>query len=97
MDQSIYISVKTAAYIGLSNVLAGETKEYAGEEIKTRLPTVLFTAWRFWPIVHVVTYGLIPARHRVLWVNCVDLVWSSILAALVVNKDDDTEPQAQQT
>lgn len=30
--------------------------------------------------VHCITYSIIPARHRILWVNCVDLVWNAILA-----------------
>ncbi|CAM9944299.1 unnamed protein product, partial [Sphacelaria rigidula] len=25
---------------------------------------------------------MIPPRHRVLWVNCVDLLWSSVLAGM---------------
>ena len=35
------------------------------------------------------TYGLIPARHRILWVNSVDLVWNAILASKA--RDDDGE------
>lgn len=51
------------------------------------------------------TYGLIPARHRILWVNCVDLVWNAILASMsqkkeepikiIVAKDDDRDQQQQ--
>lgn len=44
-------------------------------------------AWRFWPLVHLVTYGVIPSRHRVLWVNMVDLVWSSLLSGMTNSKD----------
>ena len=47
----------------------------------------MFAAWKFWPLVHCVTYGLIPARHRILWVNSVDLVWNAILASKA--RDDD--------
>jgi len=96
MDQTIYLSVKAAAYIGLTSVLAGESPKDAATAIREKLPTVLLTAWRFWPAVHIVTYGVIPARHRVLWVNCVDLVWSSILALLVINKQEDVATTAEQ-
>lgn len=48
------------------------------------------------------TYGVIPARHRILWVNCVDLVWNAILASMsqkkeepvkIITKDDESDQQ----
>ncbi|CAM9901137.1 unnamed protein product [Ectocarpus sp. 4 AP-2014] len=50
--------------------------------MKKKLKGVVTTGWRFWPFVHIFTYFLIPPRHRVLWVNCVDLLWSSIMAGM---------------
>ena len=35
------------------------------------------------------TYSVIPAQHRILWVNSVDLVWNAILASLS-NQDEVT-------
>ena len=49
------------------------------------------TAWKFWPLVHCITYGVIPARHRILWVNCVDLVWNAILASMSTSKQNEQE------
>ena len=46
-------------------------------------------SWKFWPIVHCVTYSVIPAQHRVLWVNSVDLVWNAILSSAA--QKDETE------
>ena len=42
----------------------------------------MFAAWKFWPLVHCITYSVIPAQHRILWVNMVDLVWNAILATI---------------
>ncbi|KAL7485515.1 hypothetical protein ACHAW6_011115 [Cyclotella cf. meneghiniana] len=81
MDQTIYLAVKCSIYIVAVGVLNGETIENSVENVKNRLKPIMFTAWRFWPLVHCVTYGLIPARHRILWVNSVDLVWNAILAS----------------
>jgi len=38
-------------------------------------------SWKFWPIIHCITYSVIPAQHRILWVNSVDLVWNAILSS----------------
>jgi protein Mpv17 len=80
MDQTIYLAIKCSIYIIAIGVLNGESLETGSENVKNRIKPIMFTAWRFWPLVHCVTYGLIPARHRILWVNSVDLVWNAILA-----------------
>lgn len=83
MDQTIYLSVKCSIYIIAIAVLNGESVESGTDNVKNRLKPIMFTAWKFWPLVHCVTYGLIPARHRILWVNSVDLLWNAILASKV--------------
>ncbi|CAM9174600.1 unnamed protein product [Laminaria digitata] len=82
LDQSIYFVSKCAMYISLVSLLRGDSLEETRDTVKGRLKGVVTTGWRFWPFVHVFTYFLIPPRHRVLWVNCVDLLWSSILAGM---------------
>jgi len=82
MDQTIYLSVKCSIYIAAVGLLNGESVDQAKENVSARIKPVMFTAWKFWPFVHCITYGLIPAQHRILWVNSVDLVWNAILAAL---------------
>lgn len=37
------------------------------------------------------TYTVIPAEHRILWVNCVDLIWNAILALMTGNRKDGDE------
>lgn len=37
---------------------------------------------------------MIPAQHRILWVNCVDLVWNAILASMSrTNTAEELEEQ----
>ncbi|KAL3780795.1 hypothetical protein ACHAW5_004908 [Stephanodiscus triporus] len=88
MDQTIYLSVKCSIYIMAIAVLNGQTVEDGADNVRNRLKPIMFTAWKFWPLVHCVTYGLIPARHRILWVNSVDLVWNAILASKARGDDD---------
>lgn len=91
MDQTIYLSVKCSVYIVAVNVLAGESLEYSIQTAKEKILGIMFTAWRFWPLVHCITYGAIPARHRILWVNCVDLFWNAILALKTSSNDDEND------
>ncbi|CAM9447102.1 unnamed protein product [Ectocarpus sp. 13 AM-2016] len=82
LDQSIYFCSKCAVYILLVSLLRGDSFEEARGTVEKKLEGVVTTGWRFWPFVHIFTYFLIPPRHRVLWVNCVDLLWSSIMAGM---------------
>lgn len=90
MDQTIYLTVKCSMYIMAVGLLQGESFGDVKENVKDRIGGIVLTAWKFWPLVHCVTYGFIPARHRILWVNCVDLIWNAILASMS-NKGDKQE------
>jgi len=96
MDQTIYLSVKISIYIMAVGVLNGSTLEESADNVKEKLKPIMMTAWKFWPLVHCVTYGLIPARHRILWVNCVDLIWNAILALKASAKSDDMEQESDE-
>lgn len=89
MDQSVYFVAKCSAYIALVGLLRGDTPAVVAQDVKERIQPVVFRGWRFWPLAHVVTYGVIPPRHRVLWVNMLDLLWSSILASLASKEGEE--------
>ena len=69
MDQSIYACAKYAAYIGARARLDGARGADAADAVKRKLWPALTTGWRFWPLAHVITYTVVPPRHRVLLVN----------------------------
>jgi protein Mpv17 len=91
MDQTLYLTVKCSVYISAVGLLGGDDWPTVQQRVKDKLGGVIITAWKFWPIIHCITYGLVPARHRILWVNSVDLVWNAILAT----QAQDTEPEEE--
>ncbi|KAK3199116.1 hypothetical protein Dsin_022531 [Dipteronia sinensis] len=48
----------------------------------------LWNRWRLWPFAHLVTYGLIPLEQRLLYVDCVELIWVTILSTYLNEKSD---------
>lgn len=82
-------SIKCSIYILAIGILNGDGVKESGENVKNRIKPIMYTAWKFWPLIHCVTYGLIPARHRILWVNSVDLVWNAILASKARSDGDE--------
>ncbi|KAG5192399.1 hypothetical protein JKP88DRAFT_351915 [Tribonema minus] len=96
MDQSIYFVSKCSAYMFLVGLLRGDSFGEVREQWQARIKTVVLTGWKFWPLVHVFTYSVIPAQHRVLWVNCVDLVWSSILSGLASGNQGESPEEVEE-
>ncbi|KAG8466716.1 hypothetical protein KFE25_008095 [Diacronema lutheri] len=87
MDQSVYAASKYTMFVALRELFSGtEPAEAVGVARKSTWP-LLKRGWRFWPAVHMVTYSVIPPRHRVLWVNCADLVWVTILSLFKAQED----------
>lgn len=41
---------------------------------------LLQAGWKLWPFAHLITYGVIPVEQRLLWVDCVELIWVTILS-----------------
>ncbi|KAL3945086.1 MAG: hypothetical protein SGBAC_000815 [Bacillariaceae sp.] len=91
MDQTIYLTIKCSIYISAVGLLGGDDIATVKQTVQDKIGGVVLTAWKFWPLVHCITYGLIPARHRILWVNSVDLVWNAILASQAQKTDDDDD------
>lgn len=87
MDQTIYLTIKCSAYISAVLLLAGEDLSSVSQTVKEKIGGVILTAWKFWPIVHCITYSVTPSQHRILWVNSVDLIWNAILASQAQSND----------
>lgn len=91
MDQTLYLTIKCSIYIFAVGFLSGGSLETCKTTVKEKIGGVVLTAWKFWPLVHCVTYSVIPAQHRILWVNSVDLIWNAILAKSAQKGDAETE------
>eukprot|EP00546_Thalassionema_frauenfeldii_P006871 CAMPEP_0178920380 /NCGR_PEP_ID=MMETSP0786-20121207/14973_1 /TAXON_ID=186022 /ORGANISM="Thalassionema frauenfeldii, Strain CCMP 1798" /LENGTH=267 /DNA_ID=CAMNT_0020594441 /DNA_START=589 /DNA_END=1392 /DNA_ORIENTATION=+ len=95
MDQTLYLTVKCSIYIAAVGLLQGDNFEAIQNSVKTRIRPICFTAWKFWPLIHCITYSVIPNRHRMLWVNCVDLIWNAILASMS-RSEESIDSQAEE-
>lgn len=93
MDQTIYLTVKCSIYIMAVGLLAGEDFATVKTRVKERIGGIVTTAWRFWPLAHCITYSVIPSRHRILWINILDVFWNGILASMS-NKAESPEEEA---
>lgn len=70
MDQTIYLTIKCSIYICAVGLLAGEDFATVKQRVKDKIVGIVFTAWKFWPLVHCITY-----RYVLGW----DVAWTIIV------------------
>ena len=50
------------------------------EEFRRKWWPVLRTNLKVWPLVHLITFSIIPLSYRVVWVTAVGTLWSIFLS-----------------
>jgi len=76
-------SAYTACIMSLQGMGPGRVKE----EIQATWWNAISAGWKFWPFVHALTFSsVIPQDFKLLWVDCVEVLWVTILSA-AVNRD----------
>lgn len=87
IDQTFWASVWNGAYYFLLNISKGNSVETAWKDVRVKWWPMLKAGWRLWPFAHIITYGFVPGRHRLLFVDIVDLGWCSFLATAADNAE----------
>ncbi|KAI9072068.1 hypothetical protein K1719_045959 [Acacia pycnantha] len=63
-------------------------------ELKSTFWPMLTAGWKLWPFAHLITYGVIPVEQRLLWVDCVELIWVTILSTYSNEKSEARRSEA---
>lgn len=79
-DQTIWSGFWNSIYFVTLGLLRFESPVSIGSELRATFWPMLSAGWKLWPFAHVITYGVIPVEQRLLWVDCVELVWVTILS-----------------
>ncbi|XP_010522636.1 PREDICTED: protein SYM1 [Tarenaya hassleriana] len=79
-DQTAWSAVWNTIYYVVLGLLRFESPANIFSEIKTTFWPMLTAGWKLWPLAHLITYGVIPIDQRLLWVDCIELIWVTILS-----------------
>ena len=79
-DQSLFLPVYLAGFIGVMSVLrAEETHELKGK-FKRDFGPLLLSSYELWPAVQIVNFYMVPLHQRILVINFVSLFWNSYIS-----------------
>ncbi|XP_050383629.1 uncharacterized protein LOC126800320 isoform X2 [Argentina anserina] len=89
-DQTVWAAIWNSIYFVVLGLLRFESPIKIFDELKGTFIPMLTAGWKLWPFAHLVTYGLIPLEQRLLWVDCVELIWVTILSTYSNEKSEAT-------
>ncbi|KAL0406095.1 UNVERIFIED_CONTAM: hypothetical protein Slati_3923400 [Sesamum latifolium] len=87
-DQSVWAAVWNSIYYVALGFLRLESPVNIFGELKSTFWPMLTAGWKLWPFAHLITYGVIPVEQRLLWVDCVELIWVTILSTYSNEKSE---------
>ncbi|CAJ1956534.1 unnamed protein product [Sphenostylis stenocarpa] len=87
-DQTVWSAIWNSIYFVVLGLLRFESLTNIYGELKQTFFPLLTAGWKLWPFAHLITYGLIPVEQRLLWVDCVELVWVTILSTYSNEKSE---------
>ncbi|XP_057963993.1 uncharacterized protein LOC131155080 isoform X2 [Malania oleifera] len=79
-DQTLWAAIWNSIYYTVVGFLRLESPASVFGELRATFWPMLTAGWKLWPFAHLVTYGAIPVEQRLLWVDCVELIWVTILS-----------------
>ncbi|KAF8087393.1 hypothetical protein N665_0587s0002 [Sinapis alba] len=79
-DQTVWSAIWNTIYYTVLGLLRFQSPAKVFSEIKTTFWPMITAGWKLWPLAHLVTYGVIPVDQRLLWVDCIELIWVTILS-----------------
>ncbi|PQQ05091.1 mpv17-like protein isoform X1 [Prunus yedoensis var. nudiflora] len=93
-DQTVWAAIWNSIYFVVLGFLRLESPTKIFDELKATFWPMLTAGWKLWPFAHLVTYGLIPVEQRLLWVDCVELIWVTILSTYSNEKSESSISEA---
>ncbi|PIA29503.1 hypothetical protein AQUCO_05900016v1 [Aquilegia coerulea] len=67
-------------YYVVLGLLRFESPASIFSELKATFIPMLTVGWKLWSFAHLITYGVVLVEQRLLWVDCVELIWVTILS-----------------
>ena len=79
LDQLLFLPVYLASFICIMSMLRGETSEVLWTKLHRDYGHLLITSYKFWPMVQMFNFTVVPLHHRILLMNCVSIMWNTYL------------------
>ncbi|TDH72465.1 hypothetical protein CCR75_006097 [Bremia lactucae] len=82
LDAFIFAPSINALFFTSTQLMEGQSIGYSIHFALHQLPQTLKANYTLWPIANIINYGYIPLQYRILYINCVSLIWTTVLSTI---------------
>jgi len=82
IDQVFWCPIFMTVYFTYLGLVAGDSFGAIGNKIKSDLFTACQGSWKVWPIVHAVNFKFISTKHRLVFINGVQIAFNVFLSLI---------------
>ncbi|RLN20223.1 hypothetical protein BBI17_001992 [Phytophthora kernoviae] len=65
-----------------TQMMVGKSPSQGFDFAMERLPQTLKANYMIWPPANIVNYSFVPLQYRILFINCVNIVWTTVLSTI---------------
>eukprot|EP00930_Biecheleria_cincta_P076683 TRINITY_DN63897_c0_g1_i1.p1 TRINITY_DN63897_c0_g1~~TRINITY_DN63897_c0_g1_i1.p1 ORF type:complete len:256 (-),score=49.83 TRINITY_DN63897_c0_g1_i1:37-750(-) len=95
LDQTVFAFILNFLYALFIGFLAAKPLGEVLERTKATVGPSMLSSWRFWPLVHIITYSpFMPVEFKVLWNDAAEIAWVAILS-VIANDRREEMPETQ--
>lgn len=81
-DQLIWCPIFMTVFFSYLGIAAGDSFGTIGNKIKNDLFTAVQGSWKVWPFVHMVNFKFISTKHRLVFINAVQVAFNMFLSLI---------------
>ncbi|KAF2358562.1 Mpv17/PMP22 [Trinorchestia longiramus] len=80
LDQLLAAPMFAISFFVVAGLLEGKQFYSTLEEFKRKFPAVYLFDWMIWPPSQSINFLYVPVPYRVLYINCITVVWDAFLS-----------------
>jgi protein Mpv17 len=81
LDQLVNSPIGTATFFMWTQAWKGRPERVVPELREKLVPTTM-VAWRLWPAAQAINFLMVPSHLRILFLNAVAIIWTTILSTI---------------
>ena len=82
IDQLLWCPVFMSVFFTYLGLVNGDSISTIVDKIKNDLFTAVQGSWKVWPIVHAVNFKFISTKHRLVFINTVQVAFNMFLSLI---------------
>jgi len=82
IDQIFWCPIFMSVFFSYLGLVAGDSLSTIGKKIQKDLFGAMTTSWKVWPMVHAINFKFISTKHRLIFINGVQILFNMILSVM---------------